>query len=68
MPIRWATDQNRHGMSVQSTIALTEGRSERVLMVKNTTSAHSCKIYIPEPVVGVHQEENNSRLATVGHF
>ena len=23
---------------------------------------YSCKIYIPEPIVNVHKEENNSRL------
>ena len=61
MPIHWAIDQNRHGMSARSATVLTVWRSEGV-KGRETMGAYSRKIYIPEPIVDVHKEENNSRL------
>jgi len=61
MPIHWAIDQNRHDTSARSMIVLTEWGSEWI-RDRATMSPYSCKVYIPEPIVDVHQEENNSRL------
>ena len=33
---------------------------------KTTLGAYSCEVYVPEPVVDVHQEEDDSRLLRGG--
>ena len=48
-------------MSARSAIVLTVWCSEGV-KGRETMGAYSREIYIPEPIVGVHKEENNSRL------
>lgn len=48
-------------MSARLTIVLTVWRPEGI-KGRETMCTYSRKVYIPEPIVDVHKEENNSGL------